>query len=378
MSQSIRPATKTAIFLGAGASAAEGAPIQSQLFRDYFESVKDEKIVKAADNSPLQMKKELMEFFRVIFDINIDGNRQNLKKVNFPTFEEALGVLDLAELRRETLRKFNLEALGPYGNRIRLVRQFLVLAMAKVIADKLNRGNQLHKPLAKKLAAGGLLKDTVFISTNYDILIDNALLALDEARPGRLIDYGVDFTNFDEGTRWEDRWERPGAKAVGLYKLHGSLNWLYCPTCNTLTLTPGVKGVIRLITDVSATTCRFCKSPMTPIIVPPTFYKDMSRVFLSVVWNKAETALRSVGHIIFCGYSFPDADIHIKYLIKRLQTNRANPRSLRFTVINHYAGKDEKQAGDEKSRYERFLGDKVTYTASSFADFAANPKKFYR
>ena len=32
---------KTAIFLGAGASAAEGAPIQTNLFKDYFKLIKN-------------------------------------------------------------------------------------------------------------------------------------------------------------------------------------------------------------------------------------------------------------------------------------------------------------------------------------------------
>lgn len=33
---------KTAIFLGAGASAAEGASLQNELFREYFKLVKDQ------------------------------------------------------------------------------------------------------------------------------------------------------------------------------------------------------------------------------------------------------------------------------------------------------------------------------------------------
>ena len=37
----------------------------------------------------------------------------------------------------------------------------------------------------------------------------------------------------------------------------------------------------------------------------------MSNVYLSSVWNKAEHAFRNSDLVIFCGYSFPDADIHI-------------------------------------------------------------------
>ncbi len=108
-----------------------------------------------------------------------------------------------------------------------------------------------------------------------------------------------------------------------------------------------------------------------PLIVPPTFYKDLNNVFLSSIWNKTDIALRKIKHIVFCGYSFPDADIHIKYLLKRAQTNRDMP--LRVTVINNHTGKKPTDAQQEESRYKRFLGASVNYTARSFEDFVADP-----
>jgi NAD-dependent SIR2 family protein deacetylase len=361
---------KTAIFLGAGASAAEGAPIQGNLFKDYLASV------RGADKRS-KMYRELAAFFRAMFNVEVKSDE--LHKTVFPTFEEALGVLDLSETRRESFRLFDLENVTNNSNRIRFVRQYLVLAMAKAIADKLQGGNRFHKPLVRNLQEKNLLSETVFISTNYDILIDNALASLgNQQHPGQNLDYGLEFTNFDEATRGKEKWERPAASATKLFKIHGSLNWLSCPTCNTLTLTPGIKGVIALITDPNQAVCKFCKSTMTPIIVPPTFYKDMSKVFLNIVWNRTENALRQVEHIIFCGYSFPDADMHIKYLLKRIQTNRTDYRKLRFTVINHYPGKTENQMEEEKSRYVRFLGSKVIYTQASFQEFAASPELYLR
>ena len=83
-------------------------------------------------------------------------------------------------------------------------------------------------------------------------------------------------------------------------------------------------------------------------------------------------------HIIFCGYSFPDADIHIKYLVKRAQTNRENHAPLKVTVINHDAKKTPEQALDEERRYKRFLGNDVDYTDLSFERFAANPLPIIR
>ncbi len=99
-------------------------------------------------------------------------------------------------------------------------------------------------------------------------------------------------------------------------------------------------------------------------------------MFLSSIWNRTDVALRRVRHVIFCGYSFPDADLHIKYLLKRAQTNRDN--ELKITVINHCADKKPKDSNPEKSRLQRFLGNNVNYTTMSFEDFAAAPLPIVR
>jgi hypothetical protein len=105
----------------------------------------------------------------------------------------------------------------------------------------------------------------------------------------------------------------------------------------------------------------------------------MTRVFLSRIWNKTEDALREVDHIIFCGYSLPDADMHIKYLLKRVQTNRGADMPLRFTLVNHHYDPPKKPdlAANERERYERFFGQHVIDTGKSFEEFVADPKSFY-
>ena len=55
---------KIAIFLGAGASAAEHCPIQSQLFVEYFKSL-TQKDYKS------EMNIELHKFFKDMFNIDI-------------------------------------------------------------------------------------------------------------------------------------------------------------------------------------------------------------------------------------------------------------------------------------------------------------------
>jgi NAD-dependent SIR2 family protein deacetylase len=364
----------TAIFLGAGASAAEGAPIQSAIFSNFFKSIKNPP--KSSSNLK-RLNDVLTGFFKSAF--NVDIKPAKLNAAVFPTFEEALGILDLSESRSESLRGFTEDFSSSEkgiatGNQIRLVRLYLTLAMVKSISDELQEKalefNVPHKRLIHNLKKQNLLKDTIFISTNYDLLIDSALI--DVLPAPALVDYGVEFVNASE---YAHGWERSKKNAVSLFKIHGSLNWLYCSTCNNLKLFD-YKVVLNLINNPKAAACAYCKSIMSPMIVPPTFYKDMTQVFLSTIWNKTENTLRDVRHIIFCGYSLPDADMHIKYLLKRAQTNRPDFKSLRFTVINHHQDKSEAQARAEEERFKRFFG-KVNYTDKSFDDFAQSPKSFY-
>jgi hypothetical protein len=50
------------------------------------------------------MDRELAAFFSEMFELDV--KRGDLANVNFPTFEEVLGLTDLAIMRKEALRHF--------------------------------------------------------------------------------------------------------------------------------------------------------------------------------------------------------------------------------------------------------------------------------
>lgn len=189
---------------------------------------------------------------------------------------------------------------------------------------KLNIYKELnHKKLIERLKAENKLKETAFISPNYDILIDNPITC-----PEFNTDYGIDFINHKRTIVAE--------KSVLLLKPHGSLNWLYCPTCNHIKLFPKDNCSINLY----------------------------QQIFL-----KSDEILRHASKIIICGYSFPDADIHIKYLLKRAE--RFNGKTPEIFMINNHKDKTDMQKEDEKQRFTRFFKnkDKIHYTNKSFEDF---------
>jgi len=154
---------KDVIILGAGASKSEGAPLQNELFKEFFEYYRQ--VLKGKTWS-LSKKQEnlIIEYFRNFWGIDIE-NYQN-HTVEFPTFEECLGVLDLAYFRGESFKRCT-------RKKIDQIRNALIFLIAKILDEKLRGKIIHHKNLVMRLKYTSKLNKTAFISLNYDIIIDN-------------------------------------------------------------------------------------------------------------------------------------------------------------------------------------------------------------
>lgn len=344
---------KYAFFLGAGASKTCGAPLQGEMMKEYFSSHRD----KSPDN-------DINKFFYQFFGIDLTQDVIDFNTIDFPTFEEILGIIDLAIARKETFRNFQSgnQNLG-IADRLSACRDHFVGLMALVLEEKLSEIENNHEELIRKLQRKNMLKESIFISTNYDILIDNAIMRV--LNGFKAVDYGFEFTQAYLNNKKDE--------TIPLFKLHGSLNWLYCPTCKSMELTPLEKGAVKYYNPINMDMlkCRECGSMKQPVIIPPTYFKDYMNYFIEQVWYKAEQALKEVEKIFFCGYSFPDADIHIKYLLKRVEANKGT--SWEVKVINNFPHKSKYAKDQEKSRYQRFFWkDSVEYTDMSFENLIDN------
>ncbi|MDI6886241.1 MAG: hypothetical protein QMD22_07885 [archaeon] len=247
---------KQIIILGAGASKSEGAPLQNELFLEFFDIYKTLK-KKSVWTVTERQENAIFSFFKDFWGIDIDNYKD--QRGNFPTFEECLSVLDLAYLRAESFK-------GYTKDKINEIRSGLIFLIATVLDEKLKEKIIYHQKLVDRLKREKTLKKTTFLSLNYDIIIDNVLINL---YPHYHVDYGIEFVNFKR----ENDWTRPDQKkSIFLLKPHGSLNWLYCPTCNHMEHTPR-KAVEAFYKPKP---CEDCGTAMEPVIVPPTFYKEMS------------------------------------------------------------------------------------------------------
>src|SRR5438309_1668319 len=186
--------SEAAIFLGAGASCSEGAPTQARLFevffRESFENYYQLQNGRASLSSIRALKNRLVRFFEVFFGFNPDSTE---RRVLFPTFEEALGILDLALSRDDGFRQFegNLSS-HQQGATLRNIRRDFVFLIALILDKTLESPNGHHTALIRNLNQSGLLNRCAFVSFNYDILIDNALA---RQKGHKFLDYGIDFSN---------------------------------------------------------------------------------------------------------------------------------------------------------------------------------------
>jgi SIR2-like domain len=136
------------------------------------------------------------------------------------------------------------------------------------------------------------------ITFNYDTQLEGSLLNI-----GVPIDYGFGKSN----VAYDESWNKAQGnnEKLTVLKIHGSVNWFQ----NDREL--GDLTVYRSYNDGYS---KDANPYYRVIIVPPTWRKDFSGP-LSDVWRSAIQALRSATRIIFLGFSFPDTDSHIKYLL---------------------------------------------------------------
>jgi len=206
------------------------------------------------------MDNKLARFFQDFFGIDVN-KIDNLDQKDFPTFEEVLGILELADAQDDSFRGWpGAHLTNNSTSSIQHIHDLLVFLNAKIIYEKLKTPGGSHVRLLRALEEIGWLDTTAFVSFNYDILIDNALLDFcEKSSEGISFHYAIPLKLLEPkpstppgllmippGSEWGAQ-----SRPIPLFKLHGSLNWLYCPTCRSMLITPHEKGIIRFELTVS-------------------------------------------------------------------------------------------------------------------------------
>ena len=127
---------------------------------------------------------------------------------------------------------------------------------------------------------------------------------------------------------WKQGWH------IKLYKLHGSINWLY---------DPDFQNGVRV---VSSHTPQEYKQGLQCLIVPPTMLKnfELKTKLLDFQWHVFKEKLAQATKLYIIGYSIPKTDIATRYIIQ----TQLNPECEIF-IIDH-----NPKADIESGWYELF------------------------
>ena len=332
----------TVIFLGAGATKACGGPMTNEILP----------AILGAPDAPSPSSVLLSDFLDKLFHVNPAAPPDQ-----FPGLPLVMSLLDTALDRRQ--------AFHPQWDprRVSEVRQAIEVRMFDLLEEKLNKApTNNHWQLLQTVYPPPL--EPCVVSTNYDLIVDTAMMAVSETRTpeGYLPDYRIQIrTPF---------YSAGGGRFGTLLKLHGSLNWLHCRTCQRIEIgasesTRYLKRLRQLVGPSleqsyapDGSLCPSCGTRLRPLLIAPTHLKDYRNPHLAQVWYEAERVLREADRAIFIGYSLPDDDVEVVYLVMR---GLAHLTPDRVTVVEYDMTMPPLASHTVGRRYRTLFGDGVDW-----------------
>jgi NAD-dependent SIR2 family protein deacetylase len=178
------------------------------------------------------------------------------------------------------------------------------LLTSTMLPAKPNAGHQAIAQFARNH------KRTSIVTTNYDGCIDEAL-----RNAGLPVNMYVE-DDIDESCE------------LDLIKMHGSINWTYCDSCEDVRVFDLLKVKSAYEDDTHTFPvigiCKTCQGQRRPLLVPPMAFKFIMFPNLIRLWNTARERIEGSDYLLVVGYSFAEADTYISKIISRSLAR--NPR----------------------------------------------------
>jgi NAD-dependent SIR2 family protein deacetylase len=336
----------TVFIFGAGASYDDGVPLQANILP---------LIIK--DEDPQLKYSETAKRLRGFLTEHFAHGEQT------PSLEEVFGFIDF-------FINYNLALSKQWG-----VKELIEIKgdFSKTVHYLISKSTQKSVAFRKFWKKVRSIEPEVgVITTNYDTLIDEAF---DAIYPECLIDYCLDFINFRHPNAgvpfdwWIDpkkpteHFEYNRLTRIKLIKIHGSLNWKYCSCCGQIALTPWQHQYnlkldsFQSFFESQITECPFEGARLISLLQMPTHLKSNNNFIFSKLYDEASYLVGNAKQLVFIGYSFPEADVHIRALVRRCFSEDG-----KIIVIN------KSRAKDLKYRYEG-LAKNVDYYEYTFERF---------
>jgi len=343
----------TVIFLGAGATKSVGGPLTDEILPAIVND--------ASSPDPTGRVPRLRQFLLDQFHVTPGSPSEA-----FPGLPMLMSLIDTALERRESLHPS-----WDYNN-LQDIRECVELGIFDVLEEKLFKAQttnhfSLFHTLYPVAAPPAVQSEPCVISTNYDLIADTAMMFMSESRlpegglPAYLCSISTDF------------YRDPHKPHFGkLLKLHGSLNWLYCRTCHRLEIgASDARKYLKILNSLVGPSLEqayqidggICPTPnclgkLRPLLIAPTHLKNYRNPHIAQVWYEAEQMLRTAGRVIFIGYSLPEDDVEIIYLLKR---SLAHLTPSQITVVSYNPAMPPLGSDPIGRRYRTLFGDAIDW-----------------
>lgn len=298
--------------IGAGFSRPADAPNQKEIIKNLFDisEGEGEKWVTFQN-----YRSQLREFIIKTYP-NVNINEINIT--------DLYTLLDKAILNREQFRGYNCDDLLKLK---RILDGCIIYVFDSLLTNPQNKEyiSKFCEYLTKSKTSSKLSLESdnlSIISLNWDILLDSTLYRAFKESNKLIIDYGCRVIPFwGTGFPPAHLFRHKGIYSFKLLKLHGSMNWLHCPSCGRVFAAQEEKiSLFDLFGDIK---CRLClkelneEAKLNSLLITPTFIKNLENSQIKQVWQQAKQEIRRATKIIFLGYSFPESDYEIRYLFKK-------------------------------------------------------------
>ena len=323
-------------FFGAGVSkAAAGAPVMKELFLKMKQRYEQEK--KLSD--PLVRNSRINEFKSIEAVINklegrtkkglseSKGGKDIKIKADTGIRENIEWLITLIDMNTDYVPMFGFEKLGvdvsPFGvnplgisrEKMEHVRSCLNRYLYLCLSDLKDEKDILSKFFKEQQ----LRRNDYLITFNYDVLIENALLEINQWSP---VGGYVGVEQLEARYKGVDKFST-GCSPCKILKLHGSINWVKEGIVPVDINNPPVITLHKA--DSNPFFPKYEKilgqkpSGSLPIWILPSYFKILSKnPFLFTIWREAQRILAHARCLVVLGYSFPEEDSLSQLLLASL------------------------------------------------------------
>jgi NAD-dependent SIR2 family protein deacetylase len=313
----INNTTKIAFLLGAGASAPSSIPTVNSLLPELWKRAKKigrEDLDNLANFCEEREIKNIEDLLTAAYISNFAVKNGNVNSL-----------LGYFLMREEQLSRYRFKNSQVDASSISFLQDTLQTLFGLLASTMISaKPNPTHDEIATFVKTH---PESSIITTNYDGCMDEAIIRAG-MKPKTYIEEGL-------WIKVDDNIEDLEKIQVDLIKMHGSINWSYCDSCQEvkefdLLFLKETYDKDKLSYPVMGL-CKNCGGLSRPLLVPPLSFKILMFPKLIDIWNSAREKIEKAEYLIVVGYSFAEADTYITKIMARSMAMKDNQKMI---VVN--------------------------------------------